>query len=377
MAKYKYLRGGRVFESDKKYNLPQIGPDGKLVTPSKAKVDLLKKTVKESVPNYDKQQWLNPEREWFGGATNKGKAGELYITDAGNLEKNPTFNKDNRLIKPIPIKADKTAIAKPVYATGGYVDTATSGMSGFMEQNPNLSAKKPKRPNNFNLGNFLGQAAPFMDNIGNLIATAKTPAIPDPILTPPPRLASKLNVNPQLRRVENDARATNMAIGQTTGNVAVANANKGSVLANKFRAVGDIEANKVNAETQMGNRAAYADYEGRSRNDQLVNQRNTMNMMRTDDINSRYAGVIGNFGDDIANINREKNLMARDKEAMSLLMKTNPDASYQFADTKTFKDLYKNDEPALRRLILSQKGSAQKAKLQSLYRELFNQDFTD
>jgi hypothetical protein len=223
-------------------------------------------------------------------------------------------------------------------------------------------------------GDILGSTAPFLDNVANLIATKNTPSVPSPTYTAPPRMQTKINIDPQIKKINEDVATTSRAIDQGTSSAGVANANKAKLVADKWRATGELQGNKVNAEAQLTNQAAYADYQGRRSNDALSNQRNQMDMMRTDDVNSRYAGVLSDFGSDIANINREKNLMARDKDAMRMLMKTNPDAIYQFADTATFEELYRDNEPELRKLILTQRGSEQKAKLSALYKKLFNRD---
>lgn len=376
MAKYKYLRGGRVFESDKKYNLPQIGIDGKLVTPSKRltdpKIDPKKPPVfktQEEHDAYHRKLLLEKaklENANMYGAFEQGKVDEnSLIATMGGLPKyaaKPTNNNfdgsksriKNVAFKPQPTEGyrydkglpDKESITKSGYEKGGFAS-------------------------------ILGSTAPFLDNIANLVATNKTPNIPQPVLTNAPRLATKLNIAPQQRRIENDTKAAGMGIDRSTSSAGVANANKGSLLANKFRAIGDLEANKQNFEAEQGNRQAGMDFQAQSNNNQLINQRNTMQMMRTDDVNSRYASVLSDFGSDIANINREKNMMSRDKDAFRTLMKVSPDVAYQFADTDMFGELFKNDEPGLRKLILSNQGTAQRAKLTAAYKKLFNRDFTD
>jgi hypothetical protein len=321
MAKFKYLRGGRVFESDKQYNLPQIGIDGKLVTP--------KKMAKGGKVAYE------------GGGKKPNVKKDLINLDTSGIGKN---------IKPV----------------------ATTGLGSGPALKSDIGSKPAQ-----SFSSLLGSTAPFLDNVANLIATNKTPAISQPVMTNAPRLATKLNINPQKRRIENDVTAASSGIDRSTSSAGVANANKGKLLADKFRAIGDLEANKQNFEAEQGNRQAGMDFQAQSNNNQLVNKRNFDQMLRQDDINQRYASVVSDFGSDIANINRENNMMARDKDALKTIMKTNPDAAYQFADTEMFKTLYRDNEPELRKLIMSQKGTAQKAKLAGLYKQLFNRDFTE
>lgn len=431
MAKYKYLRGGRVFESDKEYNLPKIGIDGKLVTPNKKiktdpKVDPKKppvfKTQEEHNAYYLQQlleknkgnSFYNKFNEYGVKTVGENPDADALLAAMGGIPafKAPTtayFSGANSRIKNIVSKPqptegyqynkaqgvpDKESITKRKFNTGGIkkksmfnplqvntpdfsqrtaVPAAT--MLGSGPAPTTATSTAPKQGMNFNT--LLGSTAPFLDNIANLVATKKTPNIPQPVMTNAPRLATKLNINPQKRRIENDVKAAQMGIDRSTSSAGVANANKGSLLANKFRAIGDLEANKQNFEAEQGNRQAYMDFQAKSNNNQLINKRNEMQMMREDDINQRYASVVSDFGSDIANINRERNLMSRDKDALRTMLKTNPDAAYQFADTEMFKTLYEGNEPELRQLILSQKGTAQKAKLAALYKQIFNRDFTE
>jgi hypothetical protein len=410
MGKFKYLRGGRVFESDKVYNLPQIGQDGKLLTP--------KKTTTPDKPLKDlstAEPWNDPAKQWYGGSTNLGKGEDLYIDDNGNLAKKPVKKivKKPLEVPQKPVLGDATVnvntkmqailagpkpvAGKPVFNDGGFIQrkkpvrqglqAAVEGMFKQTESAPigtptvGAPPSTPAAPQSTSMmnskksfGDILGSTAPFLDNVANLIATKNTPQVPNPVYTAPPRMQTKINVDPQIKKINEDVATTSRAIDQGTSSAGVANANKAKLVADKWRATGELQGNKANMEAQLTNQAAYADYQGRRSNDALSNQRNQMQMMRTDDVNSRYAGVLSDFGSDIANINREKNLMARDKDAMRMLMKTNPDAIYQFADTATFEELYRDNEPELRKLILTQKGSEQKAKLSALYKKLFNRD---
>lgn len=391
MAKYKYLRGGRVFESDKKYNLPMIGSDGKLQTPVKdvkTKVASLKKTITPpSITPLPVQPWDDPNRRWFGGDTALGKGEDLYITDAGNLAPRPIMPKKNPLLQQPLIKQDATQVAKPVFDNGGFLKGLFSKKSkrGGPRYNGNEGYEAPELPTQGTVngpktdsyGNFMSNAAqwaPFVDNFANLAVAMNTPKLPNPIQTPPPRLAGKLNINPQLRKIENDVRATNIGLSKSTSNTGAANANKGKVLANKFRAIGDLEAYRQNYDTEQSNRAALATYEGNLRNNALLNQTNFNNAIRQDDINQRYASVVSDLGTDISNINRERNMMQLDRERMQMFSKINPDSAYQFTDTPAFKELYKNDEQGLRNLIMKQKGSVPRAKLAALYKQLFGKD---
>lgn len=481
MAKFKYLRGGRVFESDKIYNLPRLGdgglvlPDGKIRTskpkyasggedPSDPKKRKLPKDVVYSHTEeikrsgitpmvnidendpiiYDKNEFnkyyrtkainaLNPEDQTLFGTFASPADQDAFIASRGGT---PDFAMYQKLVRDyekslIPKTSTLRAVAanSPVtqklegyrynkglpdtesitqygkggvveygvttqtdrqgrkgkqYANGG-IDTSplSAGISDPLENfrkrkfNLNPQTATPQAEQNVNFGNILGSAAPFMDNFANLIATENTPNIPTPTYTQGPRLNTSININPQLRQINDQAIAANRGISQSTSSAGVANANKSKILSDKWRAVGDLNANKQNLESQLQNQASMADYQARRSNDALTNQANQQQMMRTDDINTRYASVVSDFGSDIANINREKNLMSRDKEAFKMLMKVNPDAIYQFADTDTFKTLYGNDEPGLRKLILTQRGSAQKATLAKLYKQLFNKDFTE
>lgn len=426
MARYKYLRGGRVFESDKKYNLPQIGVDGKLITPTKKitdpKVDPKVPTFKNQKEHDDYYTTQLLEKNKGTGFYNEYhkfiQAGDIASAQAqlaamGGLPKynapvtgtaSGSFSGANSRVKNVGFKPqptegyqynkglpDKESITKRKFNTGGFVEKETkknpfskppvvTGVGSGPIPSSSITSSSTTSPATSKASGFtsiLGSTAPFFDNIANLVATNKTPNIPQPILTNAPRLATKLNINPQKRRIEDDTKAAGMGIDRSTSSAGVANANKGSLLANKFRAIGDLEANKQNFETEQGNRQAYMDFQAQSNNNQLLNQRNSMQMMRTDDVNSRYASVVSDFGSDIANINREKNMMNRDKDAFRTLMKVSPDAAYQFADTDMFSELYRNDEPGLRKLILSNQGTAQRAKLTAAYKRLFNRDFTD
>jgi hypothetical protein len=274
---------------------------------------------------------------------------------------------------------------RPKFDTGGpKKKTATYGMpvgeqvaGTILQNNPSTvtdpAASKPK----FDLSGALGSAAPYMDNLANLITASKTPQIPDPITTAAPRLNTKVNVNPQLKRINDSTAAASRGIDMTTASAGVAAANKGKLLADKFRAIGDVEANKQNVEAGLQNQAAMADYQNTVQNNALKNQRNFNQMQRQDDINQRYGSVLSDFGNDIANVTREKNLMAKDKDALKILMKVNPDSAYQFADSEMFSNLFKDDEAGLRKLISGQKGSEQKAKLAALYKKLYNKEFKD
>lgn len=344
MAKFKYLRGGRVFESDKVYNLPSFDNGGKLLFPKVKVAASTTAVANNAATNFKLKQ-------------DKYKAGRKLEDILGDA----IVKKDKSRQLRNELSTDST------YGIGGTLKVGAAYGSKSIN-----TAAKPKR----DYGSILSSSAPFLDNFANLAATAATPKIPNPILTAGPRLATKLNINPQLRRIENDATSTNQSIDMGTSSAGVANANKGAVLANKLRAVGDLESNKQNFEAYQGNQAAMADYQARGMNNQLLNERNFNQMMRTDDVNQRYASVVSDFGSDIANIHREKNAMQLDREAMQMLSKINPDSAYQFADTPTFKTLYKNDEPGLRNLILKQKGTVPKSKLIGLYKELFNREFT-
>ncbi len=269
-----------------------------------------------------------------------------YKYDKGGINYDPTAFEDDREWGDLPQGTDVTV---------GSDSTA--------------SAKTGK-----SFGQYAAMAAPYLDNVANLAIAANTPRIPQPILTPSPNLETTLNINPQLRNLSNDARAANLDIDRRTSSAGVANANKGQILANKWRAIGDLNANKQNTENQMRNQASMADYQARRSNNDLLNQRNLNQMIRTDDVNQRYGSVLSDFGNDIAQASRERNMKDLDQEKMKMIMKVNPEAAYQFADTKTFEDLYKNDKEGLRKIILNQKGSVQKDSLSKLYRKLFNED---
>ncbi len=392
MGKFKYLRGGRVFESDKKYNLPTIGPDGKLVTGKAPSIDP-KPKLKTPVTPGPKYIPINPkatpEQNKFKAQGNLSTAvrfknllmgadknlapvdkytqfvGGSSVTDKGLRQDTGFQNFDQSTINQADsvINASRDYLGiqpKKKFDGGGFDDaglkkklnmfatpvasTATSMPAS--DTAPNTPGAANTRP----AVNF-ASAAPFFDNFANLIATSKTPNIPAPVQTAAPRLNTTVNINPQKRRIENDAKAASMGIDQSTSSAGVANANKGKLMADKWRAYGDLEANKFNTESQLNNQQAMVDYEARRSNDQNTNQQNHMQMMRTDDVNSRYAAVVSDFGNDISNINREKNMMSRDRESLRMLMKVNPDSAYQFADTDSFADLYKNDEPGLVKLI--------------------------
>jgi hypothetical protein len=422
MAKFKYLRGGRVFESDKVYNLPTVGPDGKLVTPSKT-IDPNKPPVKKTpITPGPKYIPINPKST---PAQNKVKA-QTNLSTAVRFKNMLTgVNKNlapidmhTKFVDGAPINTSQNARTgytqmtgfeefspqtinqadsvinasrnylgiKKKFDTGGIVeskkkrpfdsilginDPMSNGRSTTISSAPTQNFSQPSS------GGDWQSAAPFFDNFANLVATSKTPKIPEPVYTQGPRLNTEMNINPQKRRIENEAKALSMGIDQSTSSAGVANANKGKLMADKWRAYGDLEANKFNTETQLKNQQSMADYENRRSNDALSNQRNTMQMMRTDDVNSRYAAVVSDFGNDIANINREKNLQSRDKEALKMLMKVNPDSAYQFADTESFATLYKNDEPGLTKLIKSQKGTETKAALIKLYNKLYSKQYVD
>lgn len=462
MAKFKYLRGGKVFESDKIYNLPQVGADGKLLLNVKKKmafggtdpvkgdpnkksqvyttvVEHFKKLgdkpvvdVEESDPLfYDEKEFTNYYRnkvlnklksdptysEQIAGLNNNAAQSGMslddmtnsYIALRGGL---PDFRSYQTIVRQyeksqVPTestlqkvasssgnpdwkpagyryskgKPAKESITRRTFEDGGkkpasLVAAAFSGPAGMVADAASGFDVPNKPKEKLDLSKVLGNTAPFLDNLGNLIAANNTPNIPTFKQTSGPRLTTDVNVNPQLRNIENDVRSASNAIDMSTSSAGVAAANKGKMMADKWRALGDINANKQNTENQLKNQAAIADYQARQSNDALVNRQSEMQMMRTDDVNNRYAQVVGNFGDDIANINRERNLASRDTEALKMLMKINPDSAYQFADTDSFASLFKGNEKGLADLIRSQKGSAQRDALSKLYKKLFNKDFS-
>lgn len=278
----------------------------------------------------------------------------------------------------VSLQSDRQAKGKQ-YASGGLAPVTklpkrVNATPGLKAQVAAAQSTQPITQSSTGAGFDFSSVAPFLDNIGNFVTTLNTPKIPTPITTQGPRMNTSINVNPQLRRVQNDVAAANRGIDMSTSSAGVANANKGRLLAEKWRAVGDIEANKYNTEANLQNQAAMADYAARGANNSLVNQYNLNQMQRTDDVNQRYAGIISDIGSDIANISRENNMRDLDKERLRILMKANPDAVYQFSDTQTFEDLYKNDEKGLRDLIMKQRGTATRAQLANLYRKLFNKD---
>lgn len=216
--------------------------------------------------------------------------------------------------------------------------------------------------------------APFMDNLANLVTTSKTPNIPDPVLNSPVALDTDININPQIRQITDDTTAFNKGVTQSTSSAGVAGALKSKALSNKFRAIGDLQANKQNQEAQLRNQQAVLNQRTQAINNQLINQTNLNKAIRQDDINRRYGSVVSDFGQDIANISRENNQRQLDRERFQILSRINPDAIYQFADTSMFKDMYRDDEKGLRDLILRQKGEIPRAKLAKVYKELFNKD---
>lgn len=393
MKKYKYLYGGEdPVPSKNKKPVTVKGPSYVTInpktTPEMQKINvssnlaqalrfknLLTGVNKDLVPSGDyanQVEGISTNQQVGGGSRAYTQVDPVAINKADSV----INSSRDYLFKP---KFDQGGQKKPDIANMlGKTPTTfeTNATESAKYANSILDATKPaKEPSNFNLGNALGNAAPFLDNLANLVTASKTPDIPTPILTEGPRLKTKINVNPALRRINNDVTAASKGIDMTTGSAGVAAANKGKLIADKWRAIGDVEANKQNQEAQLENTAAMADYQSRSANNTLVNQRNFNQMQRQDDINQRYGDVLSDFGSDIANINREKNLMAKDKESLKLLMKVNPDTAYQFADTATFENLYKDDEKGLKDLIMSQKGSVQREKLVGLYQKLYKKQF--
>jgi hypothetical protein len=165
-----------------------------------------------------------------------------------------------------------------------------------------------------------GKLTPYLDNIVNAGLTARTPAIPAPILTQAPRLNTRVDINAELADINRTTAARNKTILANTKGSAIARSNLAALSANDIVNKNKIYENQRNQERGLQNQQAVTDYQASLANAGLINDYNYKTMLRKDDIDNRKSANVAQFVEDRQMAEYQKNMSVRDKQALSLVL---------------------------------------------------------
>jgi hypothetical protein len=115
--------------------LPKRELGGLTGDPNKEKVAQLQALLPQVPPNYKQEPWIDPERRWFGGATNfsdpRLNGEDLFINDAGALQIRPDRTKKKltqlqKLAMPIAMQQSTTSVDSSTAKNKLIIDMANS-----------------------------------------------------------------------------------------------------------------------------------------------------------------------------------------------------------------------------------------------------------
>ncbi|MDC6350704.1 hypothetical protein PP178_04005 [Zeaxanthinibacter sp. PT1] len=199
-------------------------------------------------------------------------------------------------------------------------DLESDPVKAALAQDPAANAPDNKfwqRPNYGNkIMDMAGMAAPFADNVAfsKYLDKVKPDAMPH--LYGAPQMNTNYNIEPQLADAKRGQRAVNKALDQSNASRGASNANKVGAFAARMGHVGQLHAQKENAENQMKNRKALIGNRIANQNANLMTQhgQNMVDFHNQKGYN-KYLNVL-NMTEDFGNINGQR--LERDRQNQML-----------------------------------------------------------
>lgn len=191
-------------------------------------------------------------------------------------------------------------------------DIAGSTRAQMEAQSPGGSV--PKRLTGTDI---MGAAAPFMDNLANLINP--TPRIPAPRFATPARIDTRVNVAPQINEMRRGMRQFGQSVDRSMGQAGQAAAFKGQALGDFFRGVSDIEGQRENMERSLRNQQAQEIARTDMMNQQIASQFDQQQLARTEAERMRRIGLLTNLGEDFMTMRDDKRLRELDDERLDIM----------------------------------------------------------
>jgi hypothetical protein len=145
---------------------------------------------------------------------------------------------------------------------------------------------------------LLQGAVPYLDNIVSMFLTANTPRIPKPLTQNIPSLQTKINVNPQLTDID---RAVGSSADFIKRNTSDSNSARNAITSVRLRGAeekGKVNAYKQNTEANLHNRNVQNAQAINASNLAKLDNFNTANFYRSNDIQERISQNFANLSDD-------------------------------------------------------------------------------
>lgn len=168
-----------------------------------------------------------------------------------------------------------------------------------------------------NLGSILESAAPFIDNLGNILNPI--PKLNQPSLLRTPQLETSHNIEPFLQEARRGLRTTNKAIDRSVGQGNVAAAYKAGALSDYLRAVGGATNTKTNTERQLRNQQAQATSNVDAANTQILNNYDMQLTGRQEAQRLARIGQLNNLGEDFLTMRNDRLLRGLDVDKFKVL----------------------------------------------------------
>lgn len=215
--------------------------------------------------------------------------------------------------------------SKPVTLDNNYTPSEELTISNSPSGNPIVANANVYKELNKKKSQF--DFAPFIDNVGNLIATAFTPKTSRPILDRAVQFHTDVNVDPQLQSAIDSSISANKFIksGFADSNVAAALSQKNANDTTKN--ISAINANKQNAELQLKNQQVQTNAAIEQSNNAKLSNFLDRDRERSKGMWENVSQNISDIGNDVVDTkNRQKEYDFRNKQLLyEMLKQPNPE----------------------------------------------------
>lgn len=223
-------------------------------------------------------------------------------------------------------------------------DWMTSTTSGhWMDKEPSTPAAGMPMvgdPNaKLNTKSSLGDMAPMLiDNIGNLIMDLNRPKIPTPVMMPPVKFKTDIDVNPQINAITSANRGAVSDINRNISDANVATALRMKLANQEGMSKQQILAGETNTETDLFNKQASANLYPNMINTNKINEYAEDTVNRKLGIQASLSQNLGNLARDFTHAIDTKNLRNLDKNRLKAELFKDTDA--QLDRAIMFSDIF-------------------------------------